>query len=91
MAGLAGGLRASAATPDTILGYYTISPGAIAFAKATVDKTVGKQALPPRRNQDVPPRLCRYISIAIGSTDTNTIPIATNEKLSLTTGTLPNA
>ncbi len=39
--------------------------------------------------QAVPPRLCRYISIAIGSTDTPMMPIATSEKLSLTTGTLP--
>ncbi len=29
--------------------------------------------------------------MAIGSVETTTIPIATNEKLSLTTGTLPNA
>ena len=34
----------SAATPDTILGYYTISPGAMAFAKAPATVTKGGQA-----------------------------------------------
>jgi hypothetical protein len=29
--------------------------------------------------------------MSIGRTDTNTMPIATSEKLSLITGTLPNA
>ncbi|HXG90034.1 MAG TPA: hypothetical protein VNJ02_17030 [Vicinamibacterales bacterium] len=34
----------AATTPDTILGYYTIRPGAIAFAKAppTVTKRLGR-------------------------------------------------
>ena len=38
----------SAATPNTILGYYTISPGAIAFAKAptTVTKRLGRYEVP---------------------------------------------
>ncbi len=48
-----------------------------------------RQGVPSR--QEEPFRLCRSISMAIGSVETTTIPIATNEKLSLTTGTLPNA
>lgn len=38
----------SAAKPNTILGYYTISPGAIAFAKAptTVTKRLGRYEVP---------------------------------------------
>ncbi len=38
----------AATTPDTILGYYTISPGAIAFAKApaTMTKRLGRYEVP---------------------------------------------